>query len=126
MSEHQTAEIDTNQIKTMLDKHQAQIKMSLSVCAHCTLCAESCFLYMTRDKKPEYVPSFKLINSIGKLYKEKGNVDRAALEEIKDIVWKKCVLCTRCYCPFGIDIPYMIALGRNICRSQGILPQYDN
>jgi len=125
MSDQQIEDIDVNQIKSMLDKHKAQMKMSLRVCAHCTLCAESCFLFMTKGQDPQYMPSYKFINSIGRLYKKKGNVDRQTLEEIKDLVWKKCVLCTRCYCPMGIDIPSMIALGRSICRSQGVLPQFD-
>ena len=50
----------------------------------------------------------------------------AELEEIKINVWERCVLCTRCYCPFGIDIPAMISLARSICRSQGVYPAHDN
>lgn len=116
---------DQQMIKKMLGRHKAKMKLSLRICVHCGLCAESCFLYMTRGKKPEYMPSHKIINSIGKLYKKRGKVDTALLEEVKDIAWKRCVLCTRCYCPFGIDIPEMIALARRVCRSQNILPDFD-
>ncbi|MBW1748969.1 MAG: 4Fe-4S dicluster domain-containing protein [Deltaproteobacteria bacterium] len=96
-----------------------------SVCAHCSLCAESCFLFNAFNKDPKYMPSYKFIHSIGILYKKKGKVDRSMLEEISINIWKRCVLCTRCYCPFGIDIPSMIALARSICRSQGVFPRYD-
>jgi heterodisulfide reductase subunit C len=44
---------------------------------------------------------------------------------MRDLIWERCVLCTRCYCPVGIDIPDMLALARRVCRSQGVYPQYD-
>jgi Fe-S oxidoreductase len=116
---------DHKTIKKMLDRHKARMKLMLRICVHCGLCAESCFLYMTRGKKPEYMPSHKVINSIGKLYRKRGRADTAFLEEVREIAWKRCVLCTRCYCPFGIDIPEMIALARKICRSQDVLPAFD-
>lgn len=124
MLEKNADAVDTDAIKKILDRHQKKAKLALKVCAHCSLCAESCFLYTTRGRQPEYMPSHKMIHSVGRLYKKKGRVDRAGLEEIRDILWGKCVLCTRCYCPLGIDIPEMIALGRRICRSQNVLPQY--
>ena len=49
---------------------------------------------------------------------------RADFEEIEEIVWRRCVLCTRCYCPLGIDIPEMIAITRDICRSQDVYFQW--
>ncbi|WP_269433861.1 4Fe-4S dicluster domain-containing protein [Desulfosarcina widdelii] len=101
------------------------MKLWLKICVRCSLCAESCFLYMTRGKDPIYMPSHKFIHTIGVLYRKKGEVDRQCLQEIGDIVWNRCVLCTRCYCPFGIDIPDMIALGRKICRTQNIYRRYD-
>ena len=70
------------------------------------------------------MPSYKVVYSLGKLYKKKGKVNWKALEEMKDLVWKNCVLCERCYCPFGIDIPNMIAFTRSILRSQGISGVY--
>jgi heterodisulfide reductase subunit C len=80
---------------------------------------------MGHNKDPKYMPSYKFLNSVGVLYKKKGNVDKQDLGEMRDLVWERCVLCTRCYCPIGIDIPDMLALARRICRSQGVYPQYD-
>lgn len=71
------------------------------------------------------MPSHKAIHSIGVMYKKKGRLSTEEMDQIKDIVWKKCVLCQRCYCPFGIDIPDMIALARRICRSQNVMPEFD-
>jgi len=117
--------VNQKQIKEMLDKHRAKMKLQLSHCVHCTLCAESCFLFNAHDKDPQYMPSYKVINSLGKLYRKRGKVDRAFLEKIKKIVWRNCVLCRRCYCPVGVDIPGMIAFARSICRSQGVHPDFD-
>ena len=117
-----SAPVDQGQIKSILTTHQSKMKRYLSHCMHCSLCAESCFLYMKNDKDPRYMPSYKVLNSLGKLYKKNGRVDRDFLEEVKPIVWKNCVLCTRCYCPVGVDVPAMIALARSICRSQGVYP----
>lgn len=120
-----TDAVDTGKIRKTLNKNKTQISLSLKLCVHCALCAESCFLYMHRGKDPVFMPSHKFINSLGRLYKKKGKIDRKGLEEIREIVWDRCVLCTRCYCPMGIDIPGMIALTRGICRDQGVLPQFD-
>lgn len=116
--------VDPSPIQQILKKNKRQIKMGLKVCAHCSLCAESCFLYAA-SQEPKYMPSYKFINSIGRLYRKKGRVSREELLKIRDIVWHDCVLCTRCYCPFGIDIPSLISLARQACRSQGISREYD-
>ncbi len=54
---------------------------------------------MGHNKDPKYMPSYKFLNSVGVLYKKKGNVDKLDLGEMRDLVWERCVLCTRCYCP---------------------------
>ncbi|MBC2717609.1 MAG: (Fe-S)-binding protein [Desulfobacteraceae bacterium] len=120
-----TPEINTDSIKSILKQNRKQIKLGLAMCAHCSLCAESCFLFVSKDNDPEYMPSYKFINSIGRLYKKKGKVSKQALEEMRDLVFEKCVLCTRCYCPFGIDIPSLITLGRSVCRTHGLFREYD-
>ena len=118
-------EIDIDPIKLILKQNRKQIKLGLTMCAHCSLCAESCFLFISKGNDPEYMPSYKFINSIGKLYRKKGRVKKKVLEEIKDLVFEKCVLCTRCYCPFGIDIPSLLTLARDACRTQGLFREYD-
>ena len=125
MSHQEVKSVDSKQIKEMLNRKKGKMKRYLSHCAHCSLCAESCFLYMAHHKDPQYMPSYKAIYSLGKLYKKKGKVDRALLTEMKGIVWRNCVLCGRCYCPIGIHIPSMIAFARTILRSQDVYPQLD-
>jgi Fe-S oxidoreductase len=126
MSECDDRPVDRQVIKRLLDSRKDQMRLMLSHCVHCSLCAESCFLFRTHDGDPRYMPSYKVINSLGALYKKKGDVDRAFLEKIKEIVWRSCVLCTRCYCPIGVDVPSMIAFARSICRSQDVVPDFDD
>jgi Fe-S oxidoreductase len=112
--------------KDIITKYKSKIKLAMSVCARCGMCAESCFLYMAKDKDPEYMPSYKMINSIGYIVKKKGKLNVEELERVKEIVWDRCVLCTRCYCSLGIDIPWLISLARDFCRANGVFKTYDN
>jgi Fe-S oxidoreductase len=125
MSAQKSRPVNIGQIKQMLRSRKKKMKLYLSHCVHCSICAESCFLYMAKDKDPQYMPSYKVLNSVGKLYKKRGSVDRRFLDKIKKIVWRNCVLCRRCYCPVGVDVPSMITFARSICRSQGVFPELD-
>jgi ferredoxin len=118
-------DVDVRYIRYMLDQKKTQMKMMLLYCARCSNCAKSCFLYAnTRDVS--YIPSHKVFFSLGKLYRAKGKVQRRDLENMVDTIWNKCVLCERCYCFIGLNIPEMISLARSICRSQGVYKTYDN
>ena len=120
MSNDTPKPVDSKKIETLLAQKKKRMKLCLAACASCSLCAESCFLFMSNDKDPRYMPSYKVVKSLGALYKKKGRVERAQLEEMGELVFKNCVLCERCYCPFGIDLPQMISFARSILRSQGI------
>ncbi len=111
--------------REVLKKYKSKINLAMSVCARCGMCAQSCFLYMAKDKDPEYMPSYKMINSIGLIYKKKGRLNKEELEKVREIAWEKCVLCTRCYCSLGIDIPWLISLARDYCRLNGVFKTYD-
>jgi Fe-S oxidoreductase len=123
MTETGTTHIDHDRILEML-KQKKRMKVFLSICASCGFCAESCFLYRNH-KDPTYMPSYKAINSLGTLFKKKRNVTRRILEEMSDLIYGKCIMCRRCYCPFGIDISSMISWARTICRTQGVYERYD-
>ncbi len=116
--------IDPEQIRGILKQNGPQIKLFFSACVHCTYCADTCFLQRNHEDDPSYMPSYKVIHTVGKLYRKKGRVSRAELMEIRDILWNQCALCTRCVCPLHLNIPGMIALGRDICRSQGVMPDF--
>jgi Fe-S oxidoreductase len=124
MPAHKQQLVDEEKIRGLLGQKKSRMKFCLAACASCSLCAESCFLFMSHDKDPRYMPSYKVVRSLGRLYKKRGRVNRAQLEEMKELVFRNCALCGRCYCPFGIDIPNMIAFARTILRSQGIYGMY--
>ncbi len=112
-------------IARLLEKNGRMIKLSLQACAHCALCAESCFQYLRSGRNPRFSPSYKAINTIGKIYRRKGMLSESEYDAVRGLAWDRCVLCMRCYCPVGISIPSLIAAARSVCRERGILPAYN-
>jgi len=119
-----TAAMD--RIGKILRKKKDLIKLSLSACVHCSICSDSCFKFTSNKKDPSYTPSYKAINSIGRIYKKNGKLSDEEYLEITDLIWNKCVLCMRCYCPLGISVPSLIACARSICREKGFYRKYDD
>lgn len=117
--------IDSPAVKKLLKHNASRIRFMLQLCVRCGMCAESCFLYTAGDQDPVYMPSHKMLNSVGFVFRKRGRVSIRELETIREIVFHRCVLCMRCYCPLGVDIPRMIALGRSICRTSGLFRRYD-
>jgi heterodisulfide reductase subunit C len=105
-------------IRDML-RRKSYMREMIKACASCGLCAESCFFYKnTRDSKA--VPSYKVRNTLGKLFKTDGNVTEKELEHMAGLLWNHCALCRQCYCPMGIDLSSMLEWGRAICRSRNM------
>jgi Fe-S oxidoreductase len=107
-------------IRELLEGRKGQMKACLEACAGCTLCAESCFLFMEKGKDPEYMPVYKVLKTLGLLYRRRGRATPEELGRMQQLLWRNCVLCGRCTCPFGIDLPAMLAFARGVLRSQGI------
>lgn len=114
--------VDRDKLKAML-RQKRRMRYFLSFCASCGLCAESCFYYR-KHGDPRSTPAYKAVNTLGVMFSRKRTLSRDDLEGMKDLLWGKCVLCRRCYCPFGIDISGMISWARSICRAQGIYEDY--
>jgi len=112
-------------IENQLQANRSRIRFMLQLCVRCAMCAESCFLYRTSGRDPRLMPSHKMLNSVGTLYRRRGKASQEELEAIRKILWHRCVLCMRCYCPLGVDIPGIIALGRSMCRTQDLYRRYD-
>ncbi|MBW2257082.1 MAG: (Fe-S)-binding protein, partial [Deltaproteobacteria bacterium] len=114
-------------IRHVLDKESAaRLKVYMETCVHCGLCAESCQSYISRDRDPEYSPVAKVKNTLWEMVKRKGKVDKAFMRNAARIAFTECGVCRRCsmYCPFGIDIAYLIMVVRRICNLLGVVPQY--
>lgn len=98
---------------------RSYMREMINACESCGICAESCFYYKnTGDRKS--VPSYKMRKTVGRLFRRGGRVSRGELEFMAGLLWGRCALCRQCYCPMGIDLSSMMALGREICRSQNI------
>ena len=115
-------EVDKQALAATLKKTlKSRIKTWLEICAHCGLCADSCFLYLANKKDPEQVPSYKIQSTLGELVKRKGDVDNQFMQYCMDTAWSKCTCCNRCgtFCPFGIDMGIMFGYLRGLLYSQG-------
>jgi len=104
----------------------AKLKVYVDTCVHCGLCAEACHTYLSRDKDPLFSPVAKVRNTLWALLKRKGKVDAEFVRNMARIAFTECGACRRCsmYCPFGIDIAYLIMVVRRICNLLGVVPQY--
>ena len=108
----------------ILHRNKNKIRLVRQLCAHCGMCAESCFMYVTHNRDPEYTPAYKMLKALKILSSKKKSKSWEELSTAEDMLWNRCVLCMRCYCPLGIDIPEIIALGRRLCRRKGIFRDY--
>jgi succinate dehydrogenase/fumarate reductase-like Fe-S protein len=104
----------------------ARLKIYLETCVRCGLCAEGCHTYLSRDKDPLFSPVGKVKRTIWELVKRDGKVSPEKLKEMARIAFTECGACRRCamYCPFGIDISYLILQMRRICNLLGAVPLY--
>ena len=96
----------------------------LDICAHCAMCADSCFFYRTNNNDPTQIPSYKIQATLGELIRRKGKVDAEFMIKCMDAAWGKCTCCNRCavYCPHGIDTGVMFSYLRGILFKHGFIP----
>jgi Fe-S oxidoreductase len=124
-AEMEELDVDTAKLWATIQKTmKSRFKTWLEICAHCGLCAESCFLYQVNGRIPEQVPSYKIQSTLGQIVKKKGQVDNAFMRHCMDIAWSWCTCCNRCgqFCPHGIDMGVMFGYLRGLLYSQGFVP----
>ena len=104
----------------------ARLKAYIETCIHCGLCSEACHYYLSHDKDPCYSPVGKIKQTLWEMVKKRGKVDAEFIKRASEIASTECNTCKRCamYCPFGIDIAYMILTVRRICHLLGVTPLY--
>ena len=44
---------------------KSRLRTWLEICAHCGMCADSCFFYLANNKDPKQVPSYKIQSTLG-------------------------------------------------------------
>lgn len=110
--------------KTIQNTLKSRMKTWLEICAHCGLCADSCFLYLVNDCDPKQVPAYKIQSTLGEIVRRNGNVDNEFMHMAMETAWAKCTCCNRCgmYCPHGIDMGIMFGYLRGLLYQQGFVP----
>ncbi|MGM0452447.1 MAG: electron transfer complex ferredoxin TmcB [Thermodesulfobacteriota bacterium] len=104
----------------------ARLKTYLGTCMSCGMCSDACHYYLSHDKDPHYAPAGKVRQTLNELVKHKGRVSPAAVGRMCEIAFTECNLCRRCmmYCPFGIDVAYLMLFVRRFCHKLGVVPKY--
>ena len=104
----------------------ARLKAYVDTCAHCGLCSGACHYFLSHDRDPSYSPVGKVKQTMWEMLKTNGHVSPEFMGMAARIAYTECNLCKRCamYCPFGIDIAYILGLVRRICHKMGVTPQY--
>ena len=110
--------------KTIQNTFKSRMKTWFEICAHCGMCAESCFLYQVNGRDPKQVPAYKIQSTLGEIIRKKGKVDNQFMRETMETAWAKCTCCNRCamYCPHGIDTGIMFGYLRGLLYQQGFVP----
>ena len=121
-----TEQIERTVQRVLTKECSARLHVFLDTCVHCGLCAEACHSYLSRDKDPRYAPVAKVKDTLWELVERKGRVEPESIRRMAEIAFIECGVCRRCsmYCPFGIDIAYLIMTVRRICNLLGVVPQY--
>ncbi len=104
----------------------ARFKAYVETCMRCGLCADACSVFLSNDRKPQYSPAAKVKQTVLEMVEKKGKVSREFLKNAVRICHTECNVCKKCamYCPFGIDIAYMMLTVRRICHKLEITPLY--
>jgi Fe-S oxidoreductase len=125
--ERLTPEKIQSAVQRVLTKESAaRLKVYLETCVRCGVCAEGCHTYLSRNKDPLFSPVAKVKQTVWELVKHDGKVSPETLRGMARIAFTECGACRRCamYCPFGIDISYLIMQVRRICSLLGVVPLY--
>jgi len=125
------ARLDTKKIEEIVNRvlkgeTGARFKAYVESCVHCGLCSEACHYYLSHDNDPHYSPVGKVKQTIWEMIKRKGKVGPEFIMDAALIAHTECNLCKKCsmYCPFGIDIAYLMLIVRRIIHLLGCTPQY--
>ena len=67
----------TKAINSVLSQAVAgRLKLYLKTCVHCSLCADACHTYISRDKDPDFAPMAKVKDTLVVMLRKKGRVSK--------------------------------------------------
>ena len=104
----------------------ARLRAYVNACVHCGMCSEACHHYLSNDRDPRFSPAGKVKQTISRILSKKSVLDADFVKQACEIAFTECNLCRRCmiYCPFGIDVAYLMLFVRRACHQLGVVPQY--
>ena len=114
-------------IKHVLDKETgARLKTYTDTCVHCGLCSTACHTCISHDMDPSWAPVAKVKDTMWEILKHDGKMSPEFIRKAARIAFTECGVCRRCsmYCPFGIDIAYIMLTVRRMCSLLGVVPMY--
>ena len=114
-------------IARVIEKESAgRLKTFVETCIHCGLCSDACHYYLSYRRDPSYAPVAKVRQTLWDILEKKYEVGPESVKMYARIAYAECNICKRCsmYCPFGIDIAYLMSVVRRICGILGVVPQY--
>ena len=115
--------VDPARVSRSLAEHcGSRVKVWLSVCVNCGLCAQSCPFYLAR-RDPHYIPAYKA-RTLAHLLCSQGRVSSRFMIRAMDTAWGRCSCCNRCgvHCPMGIDSGVILNVLRTVLFEQGFVP----
>ncbi|MBO8126449.1 MAG: (Fe-S)-binding protein [Firmicutes bacterium] len=124
----------SEQVRDLLkEKMNRQLLYYLDICARCGICKDACHIYRATGRV-EHVPSYraevlrrvynKYLAPLGRLRRDYGEVTEEDLQKMYEAAFT-CTGCRRCmvYCPFGIDITWLISMEKAVLSSFGRVPE---
>ncbi|MFH1146821.1 MAG: (Fe-S)-binding protein [Pseudomonadota bacterium] len=104
----------------------ARLQAYVNTCIHCGMCSDACHFSLTHHDDPTWTPVGKVKQTMWEVLKHKGKISPAGIKRMAEVAYTECNLCRRCsmYCPFGVDIAYIISTTRRMCHLLGVTPQY--
>ena len=104
----------------------ARLRVYADTCVHCGLCSDACHFFLSNDREPRFSPAGKVKQALLPILRKKGDVSADFIKRATEIAFTECNLCRRCvmYCPFGIDVAYLMLFVRRLSHKLGVVPQY--
>jgi len=108
------------------DKLNARMRVYTDTCVHCGICSTACHVCISHGHDPKYAPVAKVKDTLWEIFRKDGYMEPEFMKKAARIAFTECGVCRRCsmYCPFGIDIAYLILTVRRICSRLGVVPMY--
>ncbi|MCP4348735.1 MAG: (Fe-S)-binding protein [Desulfobacterales bacterium] len=112
--------------KVLTGETGARLKAYVETCVHCGLCSDACHYFLSNDRDPKFSPAGKVKQTMWEMIDKKGKVDQEFIKRAATIAYTECNCCKRCamYCPFGVDVAYIMLTVRRICHLLGVTPLY--